>query len=209
MLDDMEIQYIQKYNCLVPNGYNLRLGGNGGTHNAETKQKIAETLKLKYDSGLIPRNQLGKPLSEITKKKLSECLKGRRLSQESINKRIISSRKNKIIQFEILDKLVLLAEYSRGWGKELNVVKWRDNTPKFDLRVWSKKHTRMTKGLTLSLDELYKLYMGLDNIFNSYDSFANILNITSVYGEGSEEKLLDKIKTFGLVKGLKNGMVCI
>jgi len=44
MLDDMEIQYIQKYNCLVPNGYNLRLGGNSGTHNAETKQKIAETL---------------------------------------------------------------------------------------------------------------------------------------------------------------------
>ena len=43
-LDDMEIQYIEKYNCLVPNGYNLRLGGNSGTHNAETKQKIAETL---------------------------------------------------------------------------------------------------------------------------------------------------------------------
>lgn len=44
MLDDMEIQYIQKYNCLVPNGYNLRLGGNSGRHNAETKQKISETL---------------------------------------------------------------------------------------------------------------------------------------------------------------------
>mgnify|MGYP005638710063 FL=1 len=26
-LDDMEIQYIEKYNCLAPNGYNLRLGG--------------------------------------------------------------------------------------------------------------------------------------------------------------------------------------
>ena len=101
-LDDMEIQYIQKYNCLVPNGYNLRLGGNGGRIHAETKQKISESLKLTYKNGLTPpRPQLGKPHSEIHKKHLSECLKGRRLSQESINKRIISSRKNKIIQFDI------------------------------------------------------------------------------------------------------------
>ena len=102
MLDDMEIQYIQKYNCLVPNGYNLRLGGNSGRHNAETKQKIAETLKLRYKNGLAPpRNQLGKPHDETTKKKISESNKGRKISQESINKRIISCRKNKIIQFDI------------------------------------------------------------------------------------------------------------
>jgi len=43
-LDDMEIKYIERYNCLVPNGYNLRLGGNSGRHNEETKRKIAATL---------------------------------------------------------------------------------------------------------------------------------------------------------------------
>lgn len=43
-LDDMEIKYIEHYNCLVPNGYNLRLGGNSGKHNEETKRKIAGTL---------------------------------------------------------------------------------------------------------------------------------------------------------------------
>ena len=43
-LDDMEIKYIERYNCLVPNGYNLRLGGNSGKHNEETKRKIAATL---------------------------------------------------------------------------------------------------------------------------------------------------------------------
>ena len=81
-LDDMEIQYIQKYNCLVPNGYNLRLGGNSGTHNAETKQKISETLKTKHKNGLIRSI----------------------MTQESINKLIITQnnkRKNKIIQFDI------------------------------------------------------------------------------------------------------------
>ena len=101
-LDDMEIQYIEKYKSLVPNGYNLRRGGNSGRHHAETKQKISDTLKIRYQNGLIhPRNQLGIPHSEITKKRISESLKGRKISQESINKRIISRRINKIIQFDI------------------------------------------------------------------------------------------------------------
>jgi group I intron endonuclease len=118
-LDDMEIKYIEQYNSLAPNGYNLRRGGNSGTHHAETKQKISETLKMRYENGLIhskpnlgkPHSEItkkklseankGKPKSEIMKKKLSEAKKGKRRSQESINKMIISRRKNKIIQFDI------------------------------------------------------------------------------------------------------------
>ena len=101
-LDDMEIQYIEKYKSLVPNGYNLRRGGNSGRHHAETKQKISDTLKMRYQNGLVPpRNQLGIPHSEITKKKISESLKGRIISQESTNKRIISRRINRTIQFDI------------------------------------------------------------------------------------------------------------
>jgi group I intron endonuclease len=101
-LDDMEIKYIEKYKSLVPTGYNLRRGGNSGRHHTETKQKISDTLKMRYQNGLVPpRNQLGIPHSEITKKRISESLKGRKLSQESINKRIISRRINKIIQFDI------------------------------------------------------------------------------------------------------------
>jgi group I intron endonuclease len=101
-LDDMEIKYIEKYNSLVPNGYNLKRGGNSGRHHAETKQKITDTLKQRYKNGLIhPRSQLGIPHSEITKKKISESLKGQHRSQETINKWIISRRKNKTIQFDI------------------------------------------------------------------------------------------------------------
>ena len=102
-LDDMEIKYIEQYNCLVPNGYNLRLGGNSGRHHAETKQKISDTLKRRYENDIIRLNnpRIGKPLSEITKKKLSEVHKGKHNSQESINKGIISRRKNKVIQLDI------------------------------------------------------------------------------------------------------------
>jgi len=106
-LDDMEIKYIEQYKCLVPNGYNIRLGGNSGKHHEETKRKISESLKLRYASGLIhPRHQLGKRHNEITKNKISESNKGRKISQESINKRIISRRKNKIIQFDIDGNIV-------------------------------------------------------------------------------------------------------
>ena len=107
-LDGMEIKYIEQYNSLVPNGYNLKNGGNGGRHHAETNQKISESLKNRYKNGLAPpSSHLGKPHSEIHKKKISESLKGRRLSQETINKIILSKQKlskqkYKIIQFDIL-----------------------------------------------------------------------------------------------------------
>jgi group I intron endonuclease len=38
--DDMntyEVEYMHKYNTLVPNGYNLREGGNSGKHHEERK----------------------------------------------------------------------------------------------------------------------------------------------------------------------------
>ena len=101
-LDDMEIKYIEQYNCLVPNGYNLRLGGNSGRHNAETKQKISDTLKKNFANGLVhSRHQLGRPHDEATKQKISESLKGHKLSQETINKRILSRRIYNIIQLDI------------------------------------------------------------------------------------------------------------
>ena len=73
-LDDMEIKYIEHYNCLAPNGYNLRLGGNSGKHNEETKRKIGEAVKNRYKNGLV-HPQLGKHPSEETRKKLSEAKK--------------------------------------------------------------------------------------------------------------------------------------
>jgi len=43
-LDDMEKEYIEQYDCLAPNGYNLRLGGDSGKHHEDTKRKISATL---------------------------------------------------------------------------------------------------------------------------------------------------------------------
>jgi group I intron endonuclease len=85
-MDKFENDYIKKYNTLVPNGYNLREGGNGGRHNEETKQKISESLKNRTDI-IYGKHQLGKPHTEEVKKKISNSLKGIKQQAESIQKR--------------------------------------------------------------------------------------------------------------------------
>ena len=45
LLDEYEIKYINEYNSLTPNGYNIKLGGSSGKHSEETKLKISESSK--------------------------------------------------------------------------------------------------------------------------------------------------------------------
>lgn len=59
-----EKEYIQKYNSVVPNGYNVTNGGEGGggfqgkKHSEEVKNKIKNTLKQKYIDNPELKNQL-------------------------------------------------------------------------------------------------------------------------------------------------------
>lgn len=63
---------------------------------------------------------------------------------------------NKKIQFEILKKCGVLS--IRGeWKKELNQICWGKNMPKYDIRDWKDNHETMSKGVTLSVDELRTL----------------------------------------------------
>jgi group I intron endonuclease len=74
-LDKFEKQYMIEFNSMVPNGYNLREGGNGGRHHEETKRKISASLKGRTDFERC--DWTGKHHSEETKKKISDALKGR------------------------------------------------------------------------------------------------------------------------------------
>ena len=63
-----EIEYIKKYNSVVPNGYNITKGGEGGgfqgkTHTEEVKNIIKSKLKQKY----IDNPELKEQLSERNK----------------------------------------------------------------------------------------------------------------------------------------------
>lgn len=63
----------------------------------------------------------------------------------------------KEFSYEILEEIGVLSENSRGWRKELNLVSWNGNQPKFDLRDWGPDHEKMGKGVTLSNEEFETL----------------------------------------------------
>jgi hypothetical protein len=64
----------------------------------------------------------------------------------------------KTIDFEITEHIGVIAEHPTGWTKELNIVKWGDREPKYDIRDWDEEHERMSRGLTLTEEEARKLH---------------------------------------------------
>ena len=63
----------------------------------------------------------------------------------------------KEFSYEIVEEIGVLSQNSRGWQKELNLVSWNGNPPKFDLRDLAPDHEKMGKGFTLSNDEFEAL----------------------------------------------------
>jgi hypothetical protein len=61
------------------------------------------------------------------------------------------------INYEIIKKIGVLSTSAKGWTKELNLISWNENAPKYDLRTWSPDHEKMGKGVTLSEEELLVL----------------------------------------------------
>lgn len=74
------------------------------------------------------------------------------------------------ITFKITKELGVISETTKGWTRELNMVSWNDRDPKFDIRDWSPDHTRMSKGVSFTEEEMMKL-VELFNERNEEDSF--------------------------------------
>ncbi len=68
------------------------------------------------------------------------------------------------LKFEIIKEIGVVAEGTKGWKKELNLVSWNDRAPRYDLREWSPDHAKMGKGVTLSEEEIQKLKQLLSTI---------------------------------------------
>jgi hypothetical protein len=58
------------------------------------------------------------------------------------------------IKFEIIEHIGVISESTKGWTKELNLISWNGNEPKYDLRDWDQNKEKMGKGITLTRDEL-------------------------------------------------------
>ena len=83
-LNQWEMYYVDKLNTKSPNGYNMTDGGDGKSGcpiSEETKKKMSEAHKGEKSY------MYGKHLSEETKKKLSKSHKGKKQSEETKKKR--------------------------------------------------------------------------------------------------------------------------
>lgn len=71
------------------------------------------------------------------------------------------------ITFEIKEHIGVICNQESGWTRELNIVSWNDQSPKFDIRDWNDKHDRMGKGITLKDEEMARVVeMYLDHSKN-------------------------------------------
>lgn len=68
------------------------------------------------------------------------------------------------IKFEIKETVGVIAESAKGWKKELNLISWNGKEAKYDLRDWGPEHEKMSKGVTLTSDELKALKELLNNM---------------------------------------------
>ena len=66
------------------------------------------------------------------------------------------------ITFEIKEAFGVLSRNVNSWTKELNLVSWNGREPKYDIREWDPDHEKMSKGVTLTKDEMIALKALLD-----------------------------------------------
>jgi len=68
------------------------------------------------------------------------------------------------LKYKIVEHVGVIAESTKDWKKELNLVSWNDREPKYDIRDWSEEHDKMGKGVTLTKEELAELKRILNNM---------------------------------------------
>lgn len=98
-----EIKYIKQFNSLMPNGYNMTLGGDGGY----TLQSWSEEDRKRLYA-LQAMKRTGKTRTEITRKKISEANKGKVISKEARDK-ISVTLKNRYKNLSKENKLKVIA----------------------------------------------------------------------------------------------------
>lgn len=63
----------------------------------------------------------------------------------------------KDFNYDFVTPHTVVKEKNYGWKLEINKVSWNGNNPKYDIRIWDRFHKRMSKGITLSKEDLIAL----------------------------------------------------
>ena len=89
------------------------------------------------------------------------------------------------IQFEVIVTACnLSSKTNNGWVKQLNLVKWGDRDPVWDIRSWhypdgNPKPDKMSKGVSLSKDEMVTLvdYVNRDDFNRNLQKYLTASKI--------------------------------
>ena len=75
----------------------------------------------------------------------------------------------KEIQYEIVKEIAVLSTSDSGYTKEINLISWNGNEPKYDIRSFSLNREKCGKGITLTADEAAARLKALQKELNSGD----------------------------------------
>ena len=75
----------------------------------------------------------------------------------------------KEIQYEIVKEIAVLSTSDSGYTKEINMISWKGNEPKYDIRNFSPNREKCGKGITLTADEAAALLKALQKEVKSGD----------------------------------------
>lgn len=57
---------------------------------------------------------------------------------------------------KIVEHIGVISQTVTGWNKELNIINW-GGKDKYDIRDWDENHERLSRGVTLTADEMRQL----------------------------------------------------
>lgn len=61
------------------------------------------------------------------------------------------------VTYEIMEEIGIISTSDTGWTREINLVRWNGGVAKYDIRDWDPYHERMSKGITLTEDEMRRM----------------------------------------------------
>ena len=119
-----EIEYIQKYNSMVPNGYNLTKGGEGGgfygkKHSANVRQRISETCIRNYQNN----PELLKEKSVKSKLLMNNSVIKDKITNSVLNSERCKTLKEQKLSFKDLKVKVLQLSLHNTIIKEYNSIR--------------------------------------------------------------------------------------
>lgn len=69
-----------------------------------------------------------------------------------------------VIEFKMIRRVAVLSSKAMtGWTKEINLVSWNGAPAKYDIREWSPDHSNMSRGMSLTKEEMENFLMAMRN----------------------------------------------